>query len=341
MTGAGTGTGAPTKERTAETALRDASGPTTEARTYRNPIRESVFADPTAVRTADGTFYAYATYHPWPGTDRPLVPILRSSNLVEWTSVGAAFEEMPDWNDRARGVWAPDVARLDGRYLLYYSLAKFGDPNPGVGVAVADGPTGPFTDRGPLLRSDGVGVPNSIDPCLFVDDDPYLFWGSKRGIYGVRLAADGLSLEEDPFQVAGEGVEAAYVVEREGWYHLFGSRGTCCEGADSSYHVVVGRARSVRGPYRNRADESLVDAAGTTILHGNRTFAGPGHNAVVRDDAGTDWLLYHAYERSNPWAGRMPRRVPMLDPVRWDEGWPTVEGATPGSRNRAPVVRGR
>lgn len=32
--------------------------------TYRNPAFEEVFADPTAVRAADGAFYAYATFQP-------------------------------------------------------------------------------------------------------------------------------------------------------------------------------------------------------------------------------------------------------------------------------------
>ena len=307
--------------------------------TYRNPVFEEVFADPTAIEV-DGAFYAYATFHPWDGRDARsrLVPIARSPNLVDWTYVGEAFESRPDWRDSG-GLWAPDVGRLRGRYVLYYSYARFGDPNPGIGVAVSASPEGPFEDRGPLLRSDAVGVPNSIDPCLLhVDGTPYLFWGSKRGIHGVRLAADGLSLAGEPFRVAGDGVEGAYVVERNGRYYFFGSRGTCCDGADSTYHVVVGRSDSLEGPYANRAGQSLLHAAGTTILHGDGTFAGPGHNAVVRDAAGDDWMLYHAYERDDPWQGEAPRRVLMLDRLVWRDGWPTVETRTPSRVARAPTV---
>lgn len=307
--------------------------------TYRNPVFEAVFADPTVVR-ADGDFYAYATYQPWEGGEKRsrFVPVARSPDLVNWRFVGEAFESKPDWRESG-GLWAPDIGRLEGRYVLYYSYASFGDPNPGIGVGVASSPTGPFEDRGELLRSDDVGVPNSIDPCLLSDDGtPYLFWGSKRGIHGVRLGADGLSLDGDPFQIAGDGVEAAYVVRRGDRYYFFGSRGTCCEGADSTYHVVVGRSDSLRGPYENRDGESLLDAAGTTILAGDDTFAGPGHNSVVRDDAGDDWLLYHAYERANAWDGDTPRRVLMLDRLAWRDEWPTVPSGTPSRTAPVPTV---
>lgn len=308
--------------------------------TYHNPVFEEVFADPTAIR-ADDAYYAYATFNPWKGRDRRrLVPILRSRDLVNWTYVGEAFESLPDWRDERRlGLWAPDIGRLQGKYVLYYSYARFGDSNPGIGVASSASPAGPFEDHGPLFRSEGVGVPHSIDPCLLrAADAPYLFWGSMRGIYGARLAADGRSLAGEPFAVAGDGVEAAYVIKRNGRYYLFGSRGTCCEGAKSTYHVVVGRSDSLRGPYVNRDGRSLRSAPGTTILHGDDTFVGPGHNAVVRDDAGTDWLLYHAYERANPWKGRTPRRVLLLDRLVWRDGWPTVASGTPSLSAPAPTA---
>ena len=308
-------------------------------RRYQNPVFERVFADPSVVRAPDGSFVAYATYNDW-GGDRPRRSILvaRSATLTDWTDAGEALAEKPDWKD-ADGLWAPDVTRLDGRYVLYYSLTEFGDSDPAIGVAVSATPTDTFTDRGPLLRSSEAGVPNSIDPYLLVDEGtPYLFWGSKAGIYGCRLTDDGLSLAGEPFQIAGAGVEAATLLRRRGRYYFLGSRGTCCEGAESTYHVVVGRATSLRGPYRNRTGESLLEATGTTILHGDDTFAGPGHTDVVADDAGTDWLVYHAYERADPWAGPAPRRVLMVDPLRWRDGWPRVPTASPSTKMAAPVV---
>ncbi|WP_227353252.1 family 43 glycosylhydrolase [Haladaptatus salinisoli] len=308
------------------------------AETYRNPVFERVFADPTVVER-DGSYYAYGTYQDWgnPGRRR-LIPIIRSENLVDWKYVGEAFETKPDWRERG-GLWAPDIGRLAGRYVLYYSYASFQAGNPGIGVATSNDPAGTFDDHGPLFRSAEIGVPHSIDPCLLVHrGTPFLFWGSHAGIYGIRLSDDGLRTVGGKFQVAGEGVEAAYVIRRGDSFYLFGSRGTCCEGAESTYRVVVGRANSLRGPYRNRDGENLLSATGTTILHGGEQFAGPGHCAVARGPDGDRWLLYHAYERSNPWVGKMPRRVLMLDRLVWRNGWPVVPGKTPSAEHRVPTA---
>jgi arabinan endo-1,5-alpha-L-arabinosidase len=317
--------------------------------TYRNPVRDQIFPDPDVLRV-DGTYYAYGTYHPWTageGPDRELVPILRSPNLVDWEFVGPAFAEQPSWS-RYRGLWAPGVGRLEDRTLLYYSDAEFGADDPGIGVATGSDPGGHFEPRGGLLRSEGIGVPNSIDPALFVDEgSPVLFWGSKRGIYGIRLGEDGLSTAanaSETFRIAGGGVEAPYVVERGDYFYFFGSRGTCCRGGDSTYHVVVGRAEEIRGPYRNRAEERLTaeGATGTTILEGDDRFLGPGHCSLVRDENCGWWMLYHAYVAGNPWVGDTPRRVLMLDRIRWEDGWPVVgEDGTPSAEGRVPPVEDR
>ncbi|WP_276249260.1 family 43 glycosylhydrolase [Haloarcula rara] len=313
------------------------------AATYHNPVYDRVFPDPDVCRVGE-SYYAYGTYHQWgpDGIERQLIPVLRSPNLVDWESVGPAFETEPAWS-RYRGLWAPGVGRHDGRSRLYYADSEFGADNPGIGVATASDPAGPFEPRGGLFRSEAVGVPNAIDPMLFEGETPTLFWGSHRGIYGVRLADDGLSTAGETFQIAGEGVEAPYVVERDGQFYFFGSRGTCCAGAESTYHVVVGRAEELRGPYRNRAGDRLTadGATGTTVLQGDQAFPGPGHCAVVRDAAGGWWLHYHAYVGGRAWVGATPRRVLMLDRIRWREGWPVVGAdGTPSCVGRAPPVEG-
>ncbi|WP_433634353.1 family 43 glycosylhydrolase [Halomicrococcus sp. NG-SE-24] len=304
--------------------------------TYRNPVYNHVFADPTVTST-DGSYFAYGTYQDWgrPG-QRPLIPILRSQNLVDWQFVGEAFQQKPKWRDQG-GLWAPDIARVQGRYVLYYSYASFQAGNPGIGVATAATPTGPFDDHGPLFRSNEIGVSHSIDPCLLVHHGtPYLFWGSHAGIYGIRLSSDGLRTTGEKFQIVGEGVEAAYLIKRGDYIYFFGSRGSCCEGAKSTYHVVVGRSRKLRGPYQNKNGENLLSATGTTILHGSNQFAGPGHCAVLRGPNGDYWILYHAYVRSNPWVGPMPRRVLMLDRLVWNDRWPVVPNKKPSVKHATP-----
>lgn len=138
---------------------------------------------------------------------------------------------------------------LNGKYYMYYSFSEWGDPNPGIGVATTDNPGGPFTDHGKLFTSEEIGVDNSIDPMLFVEDGtPYLFWGSFHGIYGVKLTKDGFHPDGEKFQIAGPSFEAPYIMKRNDYYYFFGSSGSCCEGASSSYWS----ARPVPNRWRDR-----------------------------------------------------------------------------------------
>ncbi len=304
---------------------------------YVNPVFEPVFADPSVIRADDGLFYAFATEDDWGDGKGPRpIPIIRSEDLVAWEYVGEAFAagERPDW--KAAYLWAPDINRVGDRYLLYYSMSLWGDTNPGIGVASADAPEGPYQDHGKLFASDEIGVENSIDPMLFDDNGVlYLFWGSFHGIYGIELAEDGLSTAGEKFHIAGNAFEAPYILERDGAYWFFGSTGSCCEGASSTYAVAVGRADQVEGPYVDADGVDLLKGSGTEILHGGEEFVGPGHNAVVQDDTGADWLVYHAIDPEQPTAmSGAPRRPLLIDPLLWEDGWPLVDGRTPSAEPR-------
>lgn len=320
--------------------------------TYTNPVFEPILADPSVIRDPEtGYFYAYGTQDNWgDGQGSRLIPILRSANLVEWEVTGQAFAVKPAWKD-AGGLWAPDVNHVDGKYHLYYSYSTWGDPNPGIGVAVADKPTGPFTDRGKLFDSEEVNVPNSIDPC-FVEEagQKYLFWGSfsdaeTQGTYGVALSDDGLSVPDpaQKFKVAAGDFEAVMIHKRNGYYYFFGSKGSCCEGANSKYHVLVARATDLKGPYLDKDGHDIVQRGkGTLFIRGNDVFVGPGHNArLIPDDNGTDWFIYHAIDKTRGTvSGGASRRMLMLDKVIWEDGWPRIEKDTPGiAKQEAPIFK--
>jgi arabinan endo-1,5-alpha-L-arabinosidase len=307
---------------------------------YENPVFEPVLADPSVVRADDGTFYAYGTEDDWgDGEGSRLVPIVRSADLVSWEHVGEALPTRPNWH--AGFVWAPDVSRFGDKYLLYYAISTWGDRNPGIGVATADHPAGPFEDHGKLFDSDEIGVPNSIDPQLVVEaDTPYLVWGSFHGLWGIELAEDARSLAGEKFPIADERFEAPYIIERDGAYWLFASLGSCCEGERSTYHVAVGRADALEGPYLDRDGADLLRGGGTVLIEGGEAFVGPGHNTVVQDDAGDDWLVYHAIDPEQPrLRGGATRRPMMLDRISWEDGWPAIAGNVPSSdRKPAPHI---
>lgn len=300
--------------------------------TYRNPVIDYSLPDPTIIKADNGYFYLYAT------EDIRNTPIHRSRNLVDWEEVGTAFTEetRPTFEPKG-GLWAPDINYIDGQYVLYYSMSVWGGEwTCGIGVATSDKPEGPFTDHGPLFRSKTIQVQNSIDQFYMEDNGKkYLFWGSFRGIYGIELSGDGLSVRDGAVkqQVAGTAYEGTYIHKRGNYYYLFASIGSCCEGLKSTYTTVVGRSDNLFGPYTDKQGQPMMENHHEILIHGNDAFVGTGHNSeIVADDRGNDWILYHAVSRANPTG-----RVLMLDRVRWKDGWPEVEGATPSLEAEAPT----
>ncbi|KEO71925.1 family 43 glycosylhydrolase [Anditalea andensis] len=312
--------------------------------TYINPVFSPVLADPTVVKS-NGYFYAYGTEDNWGNEGgHKLVPIIRSKNLVNWEFVRNAFQVKPNWKN-AGGIWAPDVTQVGEEYYMYYSYSTWGDPDAGIGLAIASGPEGPFIDQGKLFLSSEIGVENSIDP-FYIEDDgkKFLFWGSFHGIYAIELSADGKSVEGEKVHIGHTHLEAAYVYKKDGAYFFFGSEGSCCEGANSTYQVRVGKSNNLLGPYLDKGGNSIADGNhGEIILRSNSVnygFAGPGHNAeIMVDDEGTEWLLYHAIPKNNPRLDNGTNRRPlMLDKLIWRDGYPTIQGQEPSvTSQKAPA----
>lgn len=326
--------------------------PDTTVATYTNPVFEPILADPTVIRDPKtGYFYAYGTQDNWgDGQGSRIVPILRSANLVDWQVVGQAFEEKPSWKEDG-GIWAPDVNLVNGKYHLYYAYSTWGDPNPGIGVAVAEEPTGPFIDHGKVFTSEEVDVPNSIDALYFEEaGEKHLFWGSfsnapTQGTYAVKLADNGLSVPDlsQKVKIAAGDYEAVMIHKRGNYYYFFGSKGSCCEGADSKYHVLVARSENLLGPYLDKEGNAITSRGnGTLFLKGNDRIVGPGHNAqLIADDEGTDWFIYHGIDRDEgKVSSGASRRMLMIDKVIWNNGWPEIAGGVPSTTpQKAPVFQ--
>ena len=308
---------------------------------YTNPVFDQNTPDPSVVQAPDGAFYACGTG----GTCR------KSYDLVNWEDMGIALKR-PTWNDSVRtdkegkvhpmrfSLWALDVSRVGKKYLVHYASAYWGnETRTGLGVAEGTSPT-EFTDCGKMFCSTEIGVQNSIDPCYVKDKGKkYLIWGSFRRLYMGRLTKDGKRIKNPSHltQVAGTAFEGAMVYKRKGYYYLFASVGTCCEGAKSTYHTVVGRSKKLAGPYVDRQGGRMLDNHYETVIKGNDRWKGPGHNSeIITDKEGDTWLLYHAYDALDPEKGR----VMLLDKLLWDEeGWPYVEGGTPSTTPQdAPVL---
>jgi arabinan endo-1,5-alpha-L-arabinosidase len=117
------------------------------------------------------------------------------------------------------------------------------------------------------------------------------------------------------------------VIRHGGYYYLFYSGDNCC-GAKANYAVMVARFRSASGPF-----ETLEQATGkphSIVLQRSARWIAPGHNSIVTDSAGQDWIVYHAVDvgrpREKPSDDINTRRVMLIDKIRWVSGWPVIDG---------------
>lgn len=314
--------------------------------TYTNPIITfSSAADPTVIRTEEG-FYLYATQ-----TNAYWIPIYFSKDLVNWEFKRSAFRNAtkpkPDVLPGGGAFWAPEIRYINGKYVLYFSWAKWGDGSISyTAVATSDSPVGDFLNAKPLLKTDDFGS-NCIDQFYYEEDKKkYMFVGSFNGIYVTELTDDGLSVKRGvdgkpvlKKQVCGRAFEGTNIYKKGKYYYLFASINNCCpnNGMDSKYKVVVGRSENLLGPYVDRKGKDMLDNSWELVLEGDgETFFGPGHNSIIiPDDAGTDWMIYHSYVKEN---GAVGGRLGMLDRIVWSaDGWPTIKKCVPSKGDLLPV----
>lgn len=314
--------------------------------TYTNPvITFSSAADPTVIRTDEG-FYLYATQ-----TNSYWIPIYFSKDLVNWEFKRSAFRKATrpteDVLPGGGAFWAPEIRYINGKYVLYFSWAKWGDGSISyTAVATSDSPVGDFLNAKPLLITDDFGS-NCIDQFYYEEDSKkYMFVGSFNGIYVTELTDDGLSVKRGADgkpvlkkQVCGRAFEGTNIYKKGKYYYLFASINNCCpnNGMDSKYKVVVGRSENLLGPYVDRKGKDMLDNSWELVLEGDgETFFGPGHNSIIiPDDAGTDWMIYHSYVKEN---GAVGGRLGMLDRIVWSaDGWPTIKKCVPSKGDLLPV----
>ena len=318
---------------------------TTPKQGYHNPVIRIAAPDPTAMRAKDGYFYLYAT------EDIRNLPIFRSRDMVKWEEIGTAFtdETRPDFlpdnkdvKERAH-LWAPEIRYVKGKYVLFYSLAQWGNHWVStVGYAVSDSPEGPFTPKGKVFDSREVNVENSIDQYFYEEDGKYyMLWGSFFGIYIMELdVTDDVMITpklDTKRQIAGNAYEGINLWKRDGYYYLIGSIGSCCEGQKSTYTTVVARSKDLFGPYVDKQGGQMLDNKHEVILHKNDRFVGTGHNStLLEDDEKNTWMLYHAFELERLDA----QRQVLLDRILWDEdGWPYVDKLEPSYGAFRPVIK--
>ena len=278
-----------------------------------NPVFQGWYADPEGI-IFNNEYWIYPTFSdvyvpekpdsvpPYPRNPRNKVnqayniqtfmDAFSSKDLVNWTkhSKVISVENVP-WVEFA--MWAPSIIAANGKYYLFFGGNDIQNENQsgGIGVAVADKPSGPFKDAlsKPLI-SKIVNGAQPIDQFVFRDDDGeyYMYYGGWGHCNMVRLTDDLLSLK--PFEdgtyykevTPRNYVEGAFMFKRNGKYYFMWSEGGW---GGPHYSVAYAIADSPYGPF-NRIDKILQqDPAIAT---------GAGHHSCIQIP-GTDefYIVYH------------------------------------------------
>ncbi len=287
--------------------------------TYRNPILYADYSDPDVIRVGDNYYLVASSFNCTPG-----LPILYSQDLVNWSLIGHALENLPhpryEKVQPGCGVWAPALRFHAGKYWIFYPT-----PDEGIFLVTADHPAGPWS--APHLVQAGKGL---IDPCPLWDEDgqAYLvhaYAGSRAGIkHRLRICP----LAPDGTKLLGEGeiifhqpekhptLEGPKFLKRNGWYYVLAPAG----GVETGWQVVL-RSRNIYGPYEDKIVLSQGDSATN----------GPHQGALVDTPAG-DWWFLHFQD-----AG-VYGRILHLQPVQWQDDWPLMgRQGTPVQGHAKPV----
>lgn len=271
-----------------------------------------------------------------------------STDLHAWTLCGHVFDQIPVWILRVspgtRDLWAPDISFENGEYRLYYAYSLFGKNTSGIALATnktldRSSPDYKWVDRGLVLKSTAADDYNAIDPNFVLDAKgrAWLAFGSFwSGIKMRRLdestgtasSADtriySLASRIEPENAAPakpglppdwQAIEAPFVVRHGGYYYLFVAWDLCCRGTKSTYRTMLGRSRSITGPYVDRKGVPMVRGGGTQILSATSKWLGPGGASVLMTP-GKNLLVFHAYDAHTGWPAL------QISTLVWKHGWP-------------------
>lgn len=290
---------------------------------YQNPVINADYSDPDPVRVGDDYYMTASSF-----CDIPGLPILHSKDLVNWTIIGHAIAEMPEYAqfqpdpNHGNAVWAPSLRYHDGEFYIYY-----GDPDLGIFMTKTKDPAGPWEPLVLVHAAKGI-----IDTCPLWDDDgkAYIahgYAGSRAGVKSIlgmiEMTPDGTkTIGQDRMiydgHIENETIEGAKIYKRDGWYYIFSPAG----GVATGWQEVL-RSRSPWGPYEVR----------NVMEQGDTDINGPHQGGWVdTPDGKEDWFLH--FQDKGPYG-----RVVHLQPMKWNEdGWPVIGVDPDGDGRGVPVT---
>jgi len=269
--------------------------------------------DPSTIAQCDGKYYTFGT---------------GGGGLISddgWTWNGGAV--------RPGGGAAPDILKIGDRYLVVYGATGGGLAGGHNGKILTmwnktldpKSPDFKYSEAVVVASSDGIEDNDSIDPSLLLDPTDGKLWLTYGTYWGyIRLVEldpkTGKRVEGNkPLNIAID-CEATDLIYRDGWYYLLGTHGTCCDGPNSTYNIVVGRSRKVTGPYLDNIGREMLKGGGKLVVAAGDRLIGPGHFGRTVLEAGVEKMSCH-YEAD---LDQSARSVLGIRPLLWKNGWPVA-----------------
>jgi arabinan endo-1,5-alpha-L-arabinosidase len=267
--------------------------------------------DPSTIMVCDGKYYTFGT-----------------------GGGGLISEDGWTWNSgatRPGGGAAPDAIKIGDRYMIAYGSTGggLGGGHDGkintIWTKTLDpkSPDFKFSEPNVVAQSANMEDNDAIDPGLLLDPTDGRLWCSYGTYFGnIRLVEldpkTGKRVEGNKALDIAIDCEATDLEYRDGWYYLFGTHGTCCDGSNSTYNIVVGRSKKVTGPYLDNMGRDMLKGGGKMVLAAHDRVIGMGHFGRVILEDGVEKMSVH-YEADLDQGGRS---VLGIHPLIWKNGWP-------------------
>lgn len=304
------------------------------------PVYSVNFPDP-FILPHEGRYLAYAT-----NAERlqANVQMAISDDLLSWTALKTggklhdAMPVLPRWA-KPGWTWAPEVFKLDDRYLLYFTAREKASGRQCTGVATSASPMGPFRDESdaPLICQRELGGTIDASPFMDADSQLYLYYKPDANAVGLatdiivqRLSPDGLQLTGAPVTLLTNDqpweahvIESPTMVRQDGRYILFYSAnhfGWEPHQRLSPYAMGYAQCSGPMGP--------CVDAPGNPILYSFNDrqagcLSGPGHQSIFAS-GGRQYIVFHAHGARHGCRNAGKGRFMFIAPLSWDQGQPRI-----------------
>ena len=281
------------------------------SQTIHAQIGKPFIHDPSTVVECDGKYYTFGT-----GGGG-----LISDDGWKWTGGGV----------RPGGGAAPDALKIGDRYLVAYGATGGSSNHKGAILTMWNNTLDPnspdfkYTEPVVVATSDGYEDHDAIDPGLMLDPVTGRLWMTYGTYFGyIRIVE--LDPETGERVNGNEHVDIATVCEattlayNDGWYYLLATHGSCCDGPNSTYNIVVGRSKNVTGPFVDNVGRDMIEGGGKMVAASRGRLIGPGHFGQLIIEEGVQKMSLHYEADLDQGAGS----VLGIRPLLWKDGWPVA-----------------